>query len=751
MHWHRLLRSPWTAVAVTALAFVVILLGSAVAALDLLLFAAYIALGIALPGIFTWRVLLQRFHTDASSAPTWFEDLSLGTIFGFGLQLPVYLVGVVIGVPLIVIVLPIAVLAISATAFGRRIWALPTGQLDWRASWALSALSVYGVVWLAKDVFPLRPMWLAANKTPSIDETFHQALIAELSHHVPPQIPFLLGTRLDYHWFVHAQIATTRWVTHIDSVVLLRELFPALMLLLTTLGLAAVALRLTRRAVTAVLAPALLVVGGFNLIGPHFGTASFSEAFASKRYVSSPSQSYGAMMALPAIMLILEVLRPNQKPRRLTWIALTLTLFALSGAKATFMPIFLCGAIGLWLYQLVAHRKIDRTVSALVALLLVVTIFAQIVLFGGRSGAMTWAPFNMVGDALNLENIRVTPISSLAMAMSLLVGWLLYGVGAVGLVKRGRWRERRALWMSVSIATGVAVPFLFVRSGHAELWFQRSVSEVIVLLSVWGMAYLLPNPLTRRQAFTFAGVAASAGLAAFLVSSFIESQREVAGRATLGALALSALTPLVVVAVFLLVRFATGRWGARPRPGLPILITFLLGLSLTNVYALGYDIVTQHPPPPIERLSLFAAGGVDAAAYIKDHSTPDEIVATNVHCVSPTLPVCDNRNFWVSAYTERRILIEGWGYTPESNAAVVGSGSGVRSALPPDPERLAINDAAFQHPSAETVGLLVDTYGVDWMFVSKEYPADVAGLSSLTTILDKRFENTNYAVFKVIG
>ena len=125
---------------------------------DIVLFAAYVLIGIAFPGVFTWRLLLQRLHANPKRPVTWFEDLSLGSIFGFGLQLPVYIVGVSIGFPYLVVLLPLVAAVLSALPFGRRIWRLPTARIDPRASWALAATTVYGVGWLGYHAFQHRPL-----------------------------------------------------------------------------------------------------------------------------------------------------------------------------------------------------------------------------------------------------------------------------------------------------------------------------------------------------------------------------------------------------------------------------------------------------------------------------------------------------------------------------------------------------------------------------------------------------------------
>ncbi len=749
MPLRRLATSAWIPMVATTLGTAAILLHSGVSGADLGRYGLYLAGAVALPGIFMWRLLLAGFHSDEDRPPTWLEDLSLGTIFGFGLQLPVYLLGVWIGVPLLFLLLPALALGVGlATPLGRRVWALRTEKMDIRASWALALVILYGVGWLARNSFVLRPLALPPHRSPSIDETFHQALISELMHRFPPQIPFLLGTPLDYHWFVHAQLAASSWATRIQSDVMLRQMLPATLLALTVLGLAAVALRLSGRPLAAVVAPALLVAGGLYLTGPHYPAWVFNESFLSKRLVSSPSQAYGFMMALPAILLILEVLRPDRKASRLTWFALAVTLFALAGAKATFIPLFLSGALAVWLLRLAVVRTLDRTVSGLLVLLVIVAAFAQLVLFGGNSGSLSFEPFMTVESAIATQRIQDTPVAHIAMTVSLLIGWLLYGVGALGLSRQGRWRDPRAVWMLASIPPGIVVALVFFRSGYSQLWFQRSTAELVVLLSAWGLSHLLPNPLTTRAALRLAAMAATVGLLAYAGSSYLESGKPDLAVATFPELIFTITMPVAIVTVVLLLRRGHKQDARVPAPSLAVLVILVLGLGAAHVYAFAYDTITQRAAPERAYPPLFAAGGTAAATWLAHHSSPDEVVSTNAHCLYRK-GSCDNRHFWISAFTERRIVIEGWGYTAATNASAE---PGLASAtLPvPFPNRLAVNDAAFRRPSPATIRRLVSRYDIRWLFVSKDYPVDLAGLSDLTDIVDKRFHNANYAVFEVL-
>lgn len=714
------------------------------------LYLAYLALAVGFPGVLAWRLLLAELHAG-DRAPTWFEDLTLGTIFGFTLQLPVFLAGVALGLPLLHLLLPVAAVAVSLTGRGRAAWRLPTRRLHPGASWVLGASVLYGLFYLSRNSLPLRPLWLPLHRSPNIDETFHQALISDVGNRFPPEIPFLLGTRLDYHWFVHAQVAASNQVTGLTSVEMLRVVLPTLVLGLGLLGLGAVALRLTDRAVAAVIAPALLVAGGFHMFGPDFTASTFYEPYLNTRLVTSPSQPYGVMISMPAVMLVLEVLRSRTRPSLAVWSALTIALVGLSGAKATFLPVFVCGAIGVWGIHLLRTRRIDRTATILTGLLLAVFAFAQVVLFGGQSGYLDVAPFKTVEMALARSGLPLTTPYLATMTAVLLVGWLLYGAGAVGL--RSRVLDPRAVWMLVAVPAGITVPFLLYRTGLSQLWFSRTVAELVVLASAWGMACALPRPLVPRVAALYGGVAALSGSAAFAVALLVSRAQDTA-QATRLTLLLTLFTPLLLVLGHLAVRFAA-RVAGRRTPPLALLLTAILGLSLSNVLAPFYDTVTGAVipgprPGSAGGVPMFAPGGVEAAEYIAERSDPYDVVATNAHCAQP-VPRCDNRHFWIAAYTERRVVVEGWGYTAATNAQFR---EGVRNAhLPvPDEERLAVNDAAFTDPSPETLRALVDGYGADWLFVSRDHPANTDGLFSLardTGLITREFRNANYVVYRV--
>lgn len=744
----RMVTSSWPAALATLAVVTLVLSGTGIPPTDVLAYLAYLATAVSLPGVVAWQLLLSGLRRDGDEGPTWFEDLTLGTIFGFGVQLPFFLLGVVLGAPWLIWVPPVLAVVAVAAPFGRRVVVRRRGRLDPRAAWALAGVITVGMLALARHIFPRRPLSLPVRVSGNIDETFHQALVADVANRFPPEIPFLLGTRLDYHWFVHAQIAATKWVTGMDTVVLLRQGMLTVTLVLGVLGLAAVALRLSGRPVAAVIAPALLVAGVFHLHGPDYNMGKFLEPYVMAWRFASPSQSYGVMISMPALMLMLEVLRPGRRPSPATWVTLTLALVLLAGAKATFLPIFLCGAVGAWIVGLAVTRRVDRKLTGLVVLVLGVFVFTQLVLFGGQTGAMSFAPLRTPERFMVSGGVEAGTVALVLMTAATLVSWLLYGVGVFGLVRGRLVLDPRTVWLVGAAAAGIAVPFVLHRSGGSQLWFSRSAAELVVLASAWGMAVLLPRPLKAGRALLFAGSALAAGLLAALASVALARWSATPNQLSLTTLAATILAPVALAAVIGLVWLVVPKVRRHGATTAAVLLSLLLGLGLGNVYLLVHAQLTEPLGPAKPGRPLFAKGSIEAARYIRDNSDVYDVVATNIHCAQPDKRRCDNRSFWVSGYTERRVVVQGWGYTAGLNMTAV---PGVANkALPiPDTERLEINDAAFLQPSEETVERLVEEYGADWFFVNKKHPADLDGLADLPTVLEKRFENDNYVVYEV--
>ena len=75
---------------------------------------------------------------------------------------------------------------------------------------------------------------------------------------------------------------------------------------------------------------------------------------------------------------------------------------------------------------------------------------------------------------------------------------------------------------------------------------------------------------------------------------------------------------------------------------------------------------------------------------------------------------CDSRHFWVSGYSERRVLVEGWAYARQH--AVAEQACGHRRSWPwrSRTRQAGGERRVFRQPSAENIAQLVHEYGVKW-------------------------------------
>jgi hypothetical protein len=129
---------------------------------------------------------------------------------------------------------------------------------------------------------------------------------------------------------------------------------------------------------------------------------------------------------------------------------------------------------------------------------------------------------------------------------------------------------------------------------------------------------------------------------------------------------------------------------------------------------------------------------IRALRFIRDNSSPTDIVASNRHCRSGSIATNDCYPIWfpVSAYAERRVLVEGFSYTWKT----AGEASEDQFW---DPQTLKLNDSFFSAPTKANCQKMANR-GVRWIYVDRRF--DVGDLEK---VADKRFENSDASVYEV--
>ena len=109
--------------------------------------------------------------------------------------------------------------------------------------------------------------------------------------------------------------------------------------------------------------------------------------------------------------------------------------------------------------------------------------------------------------------------------------------------------------------------------------------------------------------------------------------------------------------------------------------------------------------------------GTQAVAdYLRANSDPDDVLASNRHCVGPEENnPCHARIFALSALSERRVLVEGWSYTtcPLSEPLINTFW---------DDELYQLNQRVVLNPDAQSINE-ISRYGVKWIVIDKLRPA----------------------------
>jgi hypothetical protein len=187
---------------------------------------------------------------------------------------------------------------------------------------------------------------------------------------------------------------------------------------------------------------------------------------------------------------------------------------------------------------------------------------------------------------------------------------------------------------------------------------------------------------------------------------------------------------LVAAAIAVAIRFTKARSLAVGLGVLIVLGACSIYIPETVVTTINDKVCVSGPDNPDCRHTRrqVPAGGAEAARYVRDHSSVSDRLATNSHCmpVYADTKTCDARNFWLSAYAERRVLVEGWAYTPTGQ-----SRKNANTGPFWDRQLLAANDKAFHNPTQADLDYLWTRYGVRWLVFDTMVSRPSAELKSL--------------------
>jgi hypothetical protein len=719
-------------------------------------YLGYVVVVLSIPGTLFWRRL--------TGGCGWFAvDAVLGTTFGLACEALIYPLGRWLDVPLAALVLP-------ALAIGVFI-ALPRPRITERSTpwWAVAGVMVaVGVVsaWFVRVGSRLIPLDGPNALRPNSDSPFQVSLAAELTHHFPPQFPYVAGEPLAYHWMAFNHLASAHWITGIELDVLTDRIVPFSFLLLTTMGAAAVAMVLTGRAVAAPIGAGLTVMAG-DLAPWSWATTNtlFHDNPLSLGQMISSTQAFSTVMMLPLIAVTALLLRgePGQSRRQPAglFVVAAVLIVVLSISKATSLPVYGVGIAAAWIYLSAQARRINLRALILGVLVALSYGINFLIVLGGANQGIELKPAETFRSMLRGmltgidPSLRPGPSVLVIVSAAVLVGWLMPGVGAL-LIKRQDPRDPMAVFLVAGLIGAITASSVLYQYSQAQVFFARTAFIFGVLIAAWGLSCL-----ERRQYFAVTPAVLLGVAAVYLgrsrTTGLIKNCRDtgclerILGEPLVFALIVVAAGTVVLG---LLVPGSRRTWAA-------IAIAALLGMTVAPTVV----SLQKFANPSLASSETIAPGGIEAARFIRDQSGTDDLIATNIHCkqtIAPStesVPVgaagkskvkgrgCHAGSFWIPGYAERRVLVEGWAYTGRANN---GATSSLQALWGPfwDPQKLRINDQAFTHPTRQALETLRTQYGVRWLLADERVNPAPPELDRLAQL---RFRAGTVRVYQLSG
>lgn len=660
---------------------------------------------ILLPGL----VIGRRFHTDSLPA-----RLGVGFVFGLGPQLAGLAASQRLHLPWLVWALPLGIAAVVAAVDlqARRGGGAHTPRparprLPWWASlgllgvWALILrLGAYGP-WSATDPSGARPWYQ--------DLYWQLSLSAEARHRMPPLDPQSAaeGT-LSYHWFSNAHTAALSAASGVGLVPLtaIAWVIPtAAAIVALTFGLAHY---LARTPAAGLLGTALVVLPP-SLVA----VSALDPGFAGTLVWYSQSHMFSLPLEILLTWCVINLLRA--RPLRALDVVLTLYLALLCpGAKVSLLPTVL-GGIGL--VGLAALRRREGILRPLLAGAVgSVIVLVTRPLFGGGGGGseLKWgATVDQLPVWLEQTDLSGDPGPLvLNLAIAALVGSALAALVVVAAARDDRERTpdpAPLLYLGMMIAALVAV-FALRHPSLSQLYFMRGLAPVTAAFIGWGTVAAwrrVAGQLSARRATLITLLAFAVGLAVGLwwtaTSAFAETRHLDPGWLIPYEVGLA----LVAVAMVATLR---SRRGTMAAVGLALAALVLGSAVARPVRSPLLDVVLgRQAVADLPSGQELTSDELDGARALAKANPDGELVATNVHCRNiARSQFCDNRGFWVSAFSESPVYIGGWGYSASGRAATDASGDSHSYITQPfhDQSALQLNDGVFARPTPDNLAEL---------------------------------------------
>ena len=426
------------------------------------------------------------------------------------------------------------------------------------------------------------------------------------------------------------------------------------------------------------------------------------------------------------------------------YVVASLLALAGSAAKASTLPVALVGLAVAGLVELTAKRRIPWTTVALTAIVVAAQLFALAVVFRFQTYGTHFSLFGNVTGLMRASHpgpAWTHPLMLAGVVLAWAVTTQLKMAGVVPLLRLERRRPDAVRWFVLGGAFAGPAAFL-VFGGFSATYFVSAGAVFGVIASAWGYALVVER--VGLPAWARAALAAGA-----LVFAVIFTAVTAWFAPDLRAHPLSATVYPILITFGILVAIAAVGWLAvrrwlRGRYAVVVLTGCLVAGA--PAFVLDAKQFTRYGDRTIHGVPM-PHTWVEAARWVRAHSDPGDVLATNAHCGS-AVPADVNgwcpadhgaQAFWLSGYSERSVLVEGWAFAPRVARHQTTSPFW-------DVDLLRLNDDTVYAPTADTVATMRDRHHVRYVVVDRRVRPESPRLADFATL---RFSNARTAVYEL--
>lgn len=718
--------------------------------LDLVRYAVYLIWGAVLPGVLLYRAIRENPHSLL-------DDLAMGTVLGFTLELVAYLMFAAAGLLPWLMLWPLPVVAPFALVPRlRRYWRRPEGYHTpptlW--SWTVAGIALYYQVYTAVVLMrPTSPIPTGSQRFYLHDLLYLMSLVGEYKNRFPARVPQVAGEPLNYHWFSFAHEATASLISHVDTpVAFLRMGQPVLGLLAVAL-LAVAGWRVSGKPWVGALAATLMFGFGEVVVGSQslslFGSSTTS-------VWTSYSTLYAWLFTTALIITVADRLLPDGLPGApigpVAWVLVAAFAVMAVGSKASALPPAIAGVALAGGVELLRRRRIALRTVLLGSLPLAAYGFATVVIFRFESHGVRFHPWYAFDKVTSPNDNASTGhyLTAFTIAAACYVCYelsRLIGIPVLGwLAARGRAAWGPLEWFLLGgIIMAVGGTILLYHPSTSQLYFLRSGWAFGAILSALGYVALVERRAVSPR--LVAGLLAGCSLGSVAVTGALWYRTVYRNGPPQAAFPLAGkwlvmpvvreyhlesltrvLSPILAIAagaaVVAVAWFGLRRWRRELQSTGVVLATTLVmtaGAAALPQDAYFIDVALRRDHKWVDQVTPEQAM---AMRWLRDHSGPDDVIATNWHA-----PL----SFWINSYSERRTLVGSWHYVPRSVNAAHQYGGDVLVVPFWDQRTLAANDAAIYEPTSDRTGWLRDR-GVRWIVVNRTDRPESPNLARFATL-----------------